>query len=228
MNRIFGKKKEAVPTISLGDATTGINTRISSIDEKIKGLDNELRKFNAQIKLAKDPTKKSIQRRALETLKRKKMYEQQRDQMAGQAFNIEQTAFAIESVKDTQLTLAAMKVATVQLKIENKKMNINEIEDMQDDLQDMFEDMEEVNELMGRSYNVGGIDDLDLESELACLGDELDADELTEEQPSYLQSNANLPIAPSNMSMPQANTAVQPPAPMNAQNLPVNGEMHLY
>ena len=35
----------------------------------------------------------------MEVLKRKKMYEQQRDQMAGQSFNIEQTSFAIESVR---------------------------------------------------------------------------------------------------------------------------------
>ena len=38
------------------------------------------------------------------------MYEGQRDQMAAQAFNIEQTAFAIETVKDTQNTVLAMKV----------------------------------------------------------------------------------------------------------------------
>lgn len=41
----------------------------------------------------------------METLKRKKMYEQQRDQMAGQQFNIEQTSFAIDSVKDTATTV---------------------------------------------------------------------------------------------------------------------------
>ena len=34
------------------------------------------------------------------------MYEQQRDQMAGQAFNIESTVFALESIKDTQATVS--------------------------------------------------------------------------------------------------------------------------
>lgn len=41
----------------------------------------------------------------MESLKRKKMYEQQRDQMAGQQFNIEQTSFAIDSIKDTATTV---------------------------------------------------------------------------------------------------------------------------
>lgn len=42
----------------------------------------------------------------METLKRKKMYEGQRDQMAGQQFNIEQTSFAIDSIKDTATTVS--------------------------------------------------------------------------------------------------------------------------
>jgi hypothetical protein len=46
---------------------------------------------------------------------------------------------------------------------------------MQDDLADMFEDMNEVNDLMGRAYGTPeGLDDDDLEAELAALGDEFD------------------------------------------------------
>jgi len=33
------------------------------------------------------------------------MYEQQRDQLSQQAFNIEQTSFTIENLKDTQTTV---------------------------------------------------------------------------------------------------------------------------
>ena len=90
----------------------------------IKGLDGELIKFKDQLKRAKGPAAEGIKRRALETLKRKKMYEQQRDQMAGQAFNVEQTAFAIETVKDTQTTVFAMKAAAQALKVENQKIDI--------------------------------------------------------------------------------------------------------
>jgi charged multivesicular body protein 5 len=62
------------------------------------------------------------------------MYQAQRDQMAGQAFNVEQTAFAIDTVKDTQTTVAAMKAAAKVLKVEQKKIKISDVEDMQDDL----------------------------------------------------------------------------------------------
>ena len=47
---------------------------------------------------------------------------------------MEQTSFAMESVRDTQTMVAAMQTAAKQLKVEHKKININQIEDMQDDL----------------------------------------------------------------------------------------------
>ena len=124
MHRLFGKPKQAAPTPTLSDASTSINNRVASLDEKIKGLDGELIKFKDQLKRAKGPAAEGIKRRALETLKRKKMYESQRDQMAGQAFNVEQTAFAIETVKDTQTTVFAMKAAAQALKVENQKIDI--------------------------------------------------------------------------------------------------------
>ena len=63
------------------------------------------------------------------------MYEQQRDQLQGQQFNIDQTSFAIETVRSTQTSVAAMKVATKTLKKENKKISLAEIEDMQDEME---------------------------------------------------------------------------------------------
>ena len=97
-------------------------------------------------------------------LKRKKMYEAQRDQLAGQAFNVEQTSFAIDSVKDTLTTVDAMKAASKTLKTEFKKVDIDQIEDVQDDLADMMEDMNEVQDALGRSYGIG--DDVDEAGEL--------------------------------------------------------------
>ena len=82
----------------------------------------------SQLKKARGPAATQIKKRALQTLQRKRMYEQQRDQLAGQAFNVEQTAFAIDSIKDTQDTMAAMKAAHVTMKKEAKKLNIDEIE----------------------------------------------------------------------------------------------------
>lgn len=105
------------------------------------------------------------------------MYETQRDQMANQAFNIDQTAFAIETVQNTQTTVAAMSAAAKTLKKEQKKININDIENMQDEMEDLLEDVGEISDILGRSYGTpDGIDEEDLDAELACLEDEWDAE----------------------------------------------------
>jgi charged multivesicular body protein 5 len=147
MHRLFGKKKEVPPPPSIADASGNINTRVQALDDKIKGIDKELLVYKSQLAKAKGPAKQGIQKRAMDALRRKKQYEQQRDQLTGQMFNLDQTAYALESIKDTQTTVAAMQAASKQLKKEHKQFDINKIEDMQEDLADMFEDMNEITEV---------------------------------------------------------------------------------
>ncbi|TFJ82334.1 hypothetical protein NSK_006344 [Nannochloropsis salina CCMP1776] len=175
MNRIFGQKKVQAPAPSLGDASGKIDGRLKGLDDKIKALDDELRKFQVLIKRSSGATQANHKRRAIDVLKRKKMYEQQRDQLAAQSFNVDQTNFALDSVKDTITTVDAMKGAHKALKVEAKKVKIDDIEDLTDDLADMMEDMNEINDALGRNYGVSDeIDEADLDAELAGLEDELE------------------------------------------------------
>jgi charged multivesicular body protein 5 len=140
MHRLFGKPgppKAAAPTIN--DASGSIGTRLTDIDGKIKALDDEMRRYKTALK--QNPNNANIKKRAMDCLKRKRMYEQQRDQFANQQLNLDQTQFAIETVKNTQESVAAMKVASKVLKKETKKLSLSEIEDMQDDMEDMLEDV---------------------------------------------------------------------------------------
>ena len=117
MRRVFGKKKAEAPAPTLEDASKGLGGRIDQMDAKIASLENELRVFKDKIKNTKSPAaKKQLQKRAMEVLKRKRMYEQQRDQISAQAFNIDQTHFSLESAKASVSTVAAMKAANKDLK----------------------------------------------------------------------------------------------------------------
>jgi len=121
------------------------------------------------------------------------MYETQRDQLAGQQFNIEQASFAIDSAKDTVTTVAAMKAANTQLKQQYKEINIDQIEDITDDMADMMEDMNEINDALGRNFATpDDLDEADLEAELELLEDELEQEELegADSTPAYLQPSA--------------------------------------
>jgi len=152
--------------------------------------------------VAKGNAKKLATKRAMECLKRKRQYEQQRDQLAGQQFNIESAGFAIDSMKDSVNTVAAMKAANTQLKKQVKEINIDEIEDITDDMAEMMEDMNEFNEAMGRTYATpDDCDEEDLQAELDLLEDEIEAEEeLESATPAYLQpmpdQPSTQPIAP--------------------------------
>ncbi|XP_074565607.1 vacuolar protein sorting-associated protein 60.2-like [Curcuma longa] len=122
-----------------------------------------------------------------------------------QTYNLDQVAFATEGLKDAQHTMSALKSANKELKGVMKTVNISAIDSMQDEMIDMMDISTEIQESLGRSYNVP--DDID-EEELMGELDALEADMGTETEsdavPSYLQpdkesdldAELNLPAAP--------------------------------
>ena len=116
MNRIFGIGKktpvQSKPTIS--DAIQKTDARTESIEVKLRKLDGDLSRYKDQMSKMRDgPAKDSIKQRALQVLKQNKMYEQQREQLLQQSFNMEQTNF---SIKTSQQTVQVMKYANKQIK----------------------------------------------------------------------------------------------------------------
>eukprot|EP00246_Nothoceros_aenigmaticus_P018408 TRINITY_DN9604_c0_g4_i1.p1 TRINITY_DN9604_c0_g4~~TRINITY_DN9604_c0_g4_i1.p1 ORF type:complete len:237 (+),score=58.79 TRINITY_DN9604_c0_g4_i1:137-847(+) len=217
MRRVFGVKKDKVPPPTVEEATDRINKRGDTVDEKIRKLDNELVRYKEQIKKTRPgPAQEAIKARAMRLLKQKKMYEGQRDQLYNQTFNLEQVSFATESIKDAHQTMAAMKAANKELKGTMKTLKIDDIDKMQDEMMDLVDYSTEIQDSLGRSYNVP--DDLD-EDELMGELDALEAEMGSEPPeadavPSYLQpdkepefdAELNLPAAPSGQQpVPQAN-----------------------
>lgn len=142
MNRVFGKKKAEAPAPSLDQASAGIGGRIDGMDKKIADLEAELKAYKDKLKKTKSPAaKKQLQKRALEVLKRKRMYEQQRDMATAQQFNIDQTSFTLESSKATVSAVAAMKAANKELKAVIKKdLDLDAVDDLADDMAELMYD----------------------------------------------------------------------------------------
>jgi len=176
---------------------------MESMDVKIAQLDKELKVYRDKLKTTKSPAaKKNLQKRAMEVLKRKRMYETQRDQLAGQQFNIDQASFGIESAKATVSTIAAMKAANTELKgVMKHDLKIDDVDELVDDMAEMMDEFQEINEALAQNFATpDDIDEADLEAELDMLGDELE-EEFAEEEgnavPSYLQeSTTSLPAHP--------------------------------
>ncbi|MBA0624357.1 hypothetical protein Godav_009731 [Gossypium davidsonii] len=169
MKRVFGVKKDKEPPPSIQDATDRISKRGDTVDEKLKKLDAELSRYKEQIKKTRPgPAQEALKSRAMRVLKQKRMYEGQRDMLYNQTFNLDQVAFASEGLKDAQQTMTALKSANKELKGMMKTVKIQDIDNLQDEMMDMMDMSNEIQETLGRSYNVP--DDID-EDELMGVTD---------------------------------------------------------
>jgi charged multivesicular body protein 5 len=173
------------------------------LDEKLKKLDEQLIKHREAIKRSRPgPAQEAAKRRALNVLKQKRLYENQRDQLYNQQFNVEQTSFMMENVQDSVQTVQAMKAAGKELRTAFKRdeLNISNIDKLQDDMADIMDMHNDIQDVLGQNYGVP--DDVD-EDELLGELDALEADMAFEAEetaaqgavPSYLQE-AELPEAP--------------------------------
>jgi len=190
MNRLFGSStpKKSKPTLQ--DAINSTDTRIASIEVKIRKLDGELTRYKEQMnKLRNGPGKEAIQQRALRTLKQKRMYEAQITQLSQQTFNMESAALATENLRNTMATVDAMQIANKEMRKQYGKLDVDKIENIHYDMEDLLEQANEIQSTLGRSYAVPDeIDEADLEAELDAL-----ALEEEEEGPSYLADLNKVP-----------------------------------
>eukprot|EP00158_Paraphelidium_tribonemae_P002080 Partr_v1_DN25106_c0_g1_i1_m76977 putative Charged multivesicular body protein len=190
MNRFFGSAKPRAPKATLGDAIASTDNRVDGVEVKIKRLDAELVKYRDQMKKMREgPAKNAVKQKAMRVLQQKKMYEGQRDQMMQQSFNMEQTQFTTENLKNTITTVEAMKMGAKEMKQQYKKINIDKIDSLHDEMEDLMDQAGEIQEALGRTYGTPEyLDEADLEAELDALGDEL---MMEEDVPTYLDEPAS-------------------------------------
>ncbi|KAI8843992.1 Snf7-domain-containing protein [Chytriomyces cf. hyalinus JEL632] len=211
-NRIFGTSKVQTPKPTVQDAIRATDERSDSVEVKIKRLDAELIKYKEQMgKMRDGPAKDSVKQKAMRILKQKKLYEGQKDQLMQQSFNMEQASMTTENLKNTIVTVDAMRLANKEMKTQYKKIDIDKVEALQDEMEDLMEQANEIQETLGRSYGLPeGIDDDDLEAELDALADDLYEEE--EEIPSYLQDDVPELPATSNLDPLASQPAAERPA----------------
>ncbi|XP_021296440.1 charged multivesicular body protein 5-like isoform X2 [Herrania umbratica] len=226
MKRVFGVKKDKEPPPSIQDASDRINKRGDTVDDKLKKLDAELSRYKEQIKKTRPgPAQEAIKARAMRVLKQKRMYEGQRDMLYNQTFNLDQVSFAAEGLKDAQQTMSALKSANKELKGMMKTVKIQDIDNLQDEMMDLMDVSNEIQETLGRSYNVP--DDID-EDELMGELDALEADMGSEADgvPSYLQPDKEEPDLDAELNLPSAPTG-STTAPAGRSNAQAEDELGL-
>jgi charged multivesicular body protein 5 len=156
MHRIFGRPKApeakpAEPAVSLDGHIQKLEGRVPDLDKKIAQCDAELVQIKAQLgKCRTAAQQQPLKQKAMQILKRKQMYSNQRDSMMQRAFNLEQTQFAIDSMKEAKEHVEVMKSSTTAMKDAAGAFDVGEIEDLHDDMFDMMADVGDVNEILSR------------------------------------------------------------------------------
>lgn len=173
MNRLFGKKSDT-PKPSLDEAVNGLETRISGLDVRIAKLNGELSGYQQKLaKMREGPTKQHVKQQAMRLLTQRKQIEQQREQLQSQSWNMQQATMTQDNLKNTMLTLDAMKQANKELKKQYGKVDIDKIESMQDEMAELMDLNDEIQMSMSRSYEVPDeINEEELDAELDLLYDE--------------------------------------------------------
>ncbi|OJJ89170.1 putative SNF7 family protein (Cta1) [Aspergillus glaucus CBS 516.65] len=173
MNRLFGAKN-TTPKPTLDGAISNVDNRISSLDVKLASLNSELSTYQAKISKMRDgPGKNALRQKALKVLQRRKQFEAQRDQLSQQSWNMEQAGMMQDNLKNTMTTVDAMKTTTKTLKKQYGKVDIDQIERLQDEMADLMDVGNEIQESLSRAYDVPeDVDEADLDAELEALGEE--------------------------------------------------------
>ena len=142
------------------------------------------------------PGKSALRQKALKVLQRRKQYEAQRDQLSQQSWNMEQAGMMQDNLKNVMTTVDAMKTTTKTLKKQYGKVDIDQIERMQDEMADLMDIGNEIQESISRAYDVPeDVDEAELDAELEALGEEVmfDTGETEGAIPSFMQDEVGPP-----------------------------------
>ena len=191
MNRLFGTKNTA-PKPSLNDAIKGIDERVSSLDVKLSKINSELSTYQQKLTRMRDgPGKSALKQKALKLLRQRKQIEAQKDQLENQSWNMSQASMTTDNLQNTMVTVNAMKTANKELKKTYGKINIDELENLQDEMLDLIDKSNELQEALSTSYDVPeDVSESELDAEVEALGEEIDFENERAESgigaPSYL------------------------------------------
>ena len=97
------------------------------------------------------------------------------------------------SLQNVMTTVDAMKSTNKTLKKQYGKIDIDKIERLQDEMQDLMEAGNEIQESLGRSYDIPeDVDEAELDAELEALGEEVEFESslgvgMGEEVPGFMK-----------------------------------------
>ncbi|VAI17034.1 unnamed protein product [Triticum turgidum subsp. durum] len=182
-NRLFGKPKEQANAGALATLDK-LNETLDMLEKKEKVLE---KKAGAELERAKEFSK-AKNKRAIQSLKRKKLYEQQIEQLGNFQLRIHDQMIMLEAAKATTETVDALRTGAKAMKAMQKATNIDDVDKTMDEINEQTENMKQIQDAL--SAPLGASADFD-EDELEAELEELEGAEL---ESQLLEPVVTIPI----------------------------------
>ncbi|CAM8961623.1 unnamed protein product [Rhodiola kirilowii] len=186
-SRLLGKPKQETNAVSTLDK---LSETLEMLEKKEKVL---MRKANAEVEKAKEYTKAKNKKAAIQCLKKKRLYEQQVEQLGNFQLRIHDQMIMLEGAKATTETVDALRSGAAAMKSMQKATNIDDVDKTMDEINEQTENMKQIQEAL--SAPIGAAADFD-EDELEAELEELEEAELEEQllQPATTAPTTSMPI----------------------------------
>ncbi|KMZ66921.1 hypothetical protein ZOSMA_281G00020 [Zostera marina] len=163
-----------------------------------------VKKAGVEVERAKEFTRAKNKRAAIQCLKRKRLYEQQVEQLGNFQLRIHDQMIMLEGAKATTETVDALRTGAAAMKAMQKATNIDDVDKTMDDINEQTENMKQIQEAL--STPIGAASDFD-EDELEAELEELEGAELEEQllEPPIVVPRPSVPQP--TRPTPQKNTA---------------------
>lgn len=132
----------------------------------------------------------------MNTLKQKRLLENQRAQIQDNVMRIDEARYTTSAMQDQADMVKALKLASKEMKSQLKKtkeLDVDHVNDIMDELQEQKDYFEEIQMAMSSYDAPVDIDDEELLQEMEMLGDDIADEALGDETPAYMM---DIPDAP--------------------------------
>ncbi|CEM13722.1 unnamed protein product [Vitrella brassicaformis CCMP3155] len=212
MRLFFGAKKEEnkAPAVDLPTAIKSNKEAIATLEKRQQHLE---KRIQAQEDEARAKTRAKDKRGALLALKRKKLFNQELDQLNNARLTLEQQIMTLESAQTQTVAVEALQTGVNAQKIMNQRLNIDKIDNLMEDMQEQQDLQNEVAQVLSSGQPI--MDDDELLNELQ----ELEAEELDNKLLSAGTVPTGLPAVPAGAEAAgvSAEAAPSAPAPVKTQ-----------
>ncbi|XP_057977098.1 vacuolar protein sorting-associated protein 32 homolog 2-like [Malania oleifera] len=185
LSRVFSKPKPE-PKANALTSLDKLNETLEMLEKKEKVL---VKKASAEVEKAREFTISKNKKAAIKCLKRKRLYEQQIEQLGNFQLRVHDQMILLEGAKATTETVDALRTGAAAMKALHKAVNVDDVDKTMDEINEQTESLKQIQEAL--SAPMGSAADFD-EDELEAELEELEGAELEEQ---LLQPASTAPAA---------------------------------